>query len=141
MGSDWRVYSTHPSTQSYDLESIKEISGGVFLVSQRVDYSLEDIIDLVELWGENYRELDHSETLFEVNCAARKISPLASMDYKPNGSFLQSFERKKTGKKKWRHVDSTLVRERYLDKESLLNRVCRKPLLDLRPLHRLFFSE
>jgi len=137
-GADWRVYSTNPSTQSYDQESLEEISAGVFRVWQRVDYFFEDVNEMVEVFGENYRKLNHSDSLYEVNCNERRARRVQAIDFRQNGSILQAEGHIKVLNGRPKPVDPTSLRDRFLDTESFLEAVCKRRMLGFRFFHRIF---
>ena len=90
-GADWMFYSTTDSfTFYYDKDSINRLSKDIFKVWVKIQAKEKGINYMMEKMGGIYKDYSHGMTLYEINCAEKKIRTLSAIFYSKKGEVLGS---------------------------------------------------
>ena len=92
-GADWMFYGkTYKYSCFYDAKSISHPSDNIVEVSEKQDYTNKGVNFMVEELGGNYRNLSHSITLWEINCADKKFRFLSLTYYSKEEKVIYSWK-------------------------------------------------
>ncbi len=92
-GADWRFYGrTDKYSCFYDVKSISRPSENIVEVSEKQDYTNKGIDFMVEGLGEKYKNLSHSITLWQINCADKKFRFLSLTYYSKEKKVIHSWK-------------------------------------------------
>jgi len=92
-GADWKFYGrTDKYSSFYDAKSISHPSENIVEVWEKQDYTNKGVNYMVEGLGEKYKNLSHSITLWQINCADKKFRFLSLTHYSKENSPIYSWK-------------------------------------------------
>ena len=92
-GGDWMFYGkTYKYSCFYDAKSISHPSENIVEVWEKQDYTNKGVNYMVEGLGEKYKNLSHSITLWQINCADKKFRFLSLTHYSKENSPIYSWK-------------------------------------------------
>ncbi len=92
-GADWKFYGrTDKYSSFYDAKSISHPSENIVEVSEKQDYTNKSVNFMVEGLGEKYKNLSHSITLWQINCADKKFRFLSLTHYSKEEKVIYSWK-------------------------------------------------
>jgi hypothetical protein len=92
-GADWKFYGrTDKYSSFYDAKSISHPSENIVEVWEKQDYTNKGVNFMVEGLGEKYKNLSHSITLWQINCAEKKFRFLSLTHYSKENSPIYSWK-------------------------------------------------
>ena len=90
-GEDWKLYSETDFFSSYfDKENISRISKNIVRVWVKEVNTEKGMTDMVNRFGEEFKNCDHIKKLYEVDCAEKGIRILSSAAYSRAGEVIIS---------------------------------------------------
>jgi hypothetical protein len=116
-GEDWKFYSqTAEALYYFDAKSETPSDKNVIRVQVRLNFTDKGLNEMVEKFGERYRNISHELNDYEINCADKMFRVLAVTRYSKEGKILLTVSRDEAG---WTSIppDST--------SESLYKEVCK----------------
>ncbi len=91
--ADWKLYSeTDFFVSYYDKETINHISKNIINVWVKEVNTEKGITDMVNRFGEEFKNCDHIKKLYEVDCAEKRIRVLSSVAYSRAGEVIISYD-------------------------------------------------
>ncbi len=91
--ADWKIYSeTDFFISYYDKETINHISKNIVNVWVKEVNTEKGITDMVNRFGEEFKNCDHIKKLYEVDCAEKRIRVLSSVAYSRGGEVVISYD-------------------------------------------------
>jgi hypothetical protein len=92
-GADWKFYGrTDKYSSFYNAKSISHPSENIVEVWEKQDYTNKGVNYMVEGLGEKYKNLSHSITLWQINCADKKFRFLSLTHYSKENSPIYSWK-------------------------------------------------
>ena len=92
-GADWKFYGrTDKYSSFYDAKSISHPSENIVEVWEKQDYTNKGVNYMVEGLGEKYKNLSHSITLWQINCADQKFRFLSLTYYSKEEKVIYSWK-------------------------------------------------
>jgi hypothetical protein len=92
-GVDWKFYGrTDKYSCFYDVKSISHPSENIVEVWEKQDYTNKGVNFMVERLGEKYKNLSHSITLWQINCADKKFRFLSLTYYSKGEKVIYSWK-------------------------------------------------
>lgn len=83
-GADWKLYSFNDKGKNYyDAQSITRASKNIVRVWVKWNYTEKGVMDIVEKMGKEFKKLEYSIILNEINCA-EKTTRFLSLNYFDN---------------------------------------------------------
>ena len=90
---DWMFYwKTDKYSCFYDAKSISHPSENIVEVWEKQDYTNKGVNFMVEGLGEKYKNLSHSITLWQINCADKKFRFLSLTHYSKENNPIYSWK-------------------------------------------------
>ncbi|MGA2318001.1 MAG: surface-adhesin E family protein [Thermodesulfobacteriota bacterium] len=90
---DWMFYGkTDKYSCFYDAKSISHPSENIVEVWEKQDYTNKGVNFMVEGLGEKYKNLSHSITLWQINCADKKFHFLSLTYYSKEEKVIHSWK-------------------------------------------------
>jgi hypothetical protein len=90
---DWMFYGkTDKYSCFYDAKSMSHPSENIVEVWEKQDYTNKGVNFVVEGLGEKYKNLSHSITLWQINCANKKFHFLSLTYYSKEGKVIYSWK-------------------------------------------------
>jgi hypothetical protein len=90
---DWMFYGkTDKYSCFYDAKSISHPSENIVEVWEKQDYTNKGVNFMVEGLGEKYKNLSHSITLWQINCADKKFRFLSLTYYSKEEKVIYSWK-------------------------------------------------
>jgi hypothetical protein len=90
-GGGWRFYGFNDtSTYRYDSDSIIRLPKNMIRVWVKRSYTEKGIESMHEKYGDVYKNLDYSLSLFEINCVEKSFRVLTEKFYSDEGNLLSS---------------------------------------------------
>ncbi len=88
-GADWVIYGhTRHGEFYYDASHLSMATANSFKIWDKVVYTKEGVDLYVETSGVQFKSLEHSVNLKEIDCARKKTRTLKSTHYSQDGSII-----------------------------------------------------
>ena len=107
---DWKIYAgTDEGRFYYDTESVVQPAKDIIHLRHKASFSENGVRRIVEILGEEeYKDLDYSISVREINCSEKKIRSLGVTYFSKSGKALDAAVDFRT---EWHPIEQTAVIE------------------------------
>jgi hypothetical protein len=75
----------------YDRENVHPHPNSLIRVRTKKIYDQKGVLDAVEKYGKDYRNLDYALAIWEINCLQRKFKLISARFYSKNNTIIQAY--------------------------------------------------
>jgi hypothetical protein len=112
-GADWKLFDASAAgTWYYDAGGLTRLSQDIVRVRTIRKFTDKGVTEMVNKFGKQYKNIDHSKGFEEIGCSEKKLRILSYVHYSNQGEVILS----KPSEGEWNHIipDSQWERLYYL---------------------------